>query len=221
MIAVLLVGLAVLVPGVAEAASPSASVPSGSWPYPNGDLANTRDATGAVISSANVSDLKEAWSFNLTGKGATSVLDAGALTSAPIVVNGVVYIQDEESNVYALNFTTGKLNWEYQLNQPLKSGPGPNGVAVANGIVFGASPTTVFALNAATGRPVWVDRHLLKSISRTRWHGTRASFRRQRFWGHRSAGLFTQRSAGLRLFMSWRWRRRSAQRCRRSASSPR
>jgi alcohol dehydrogenase (cytochrome c) len=161
MIAVLLVGLAVLVPGVAEAASPSASVPSGSWPYPNGDLANTRDATGAVISSANVSDLKEAWSFNLTGKGATSVLDAGALTSAPIVVNGVVYIQDEESNVYALNFTTGKLNWEYRLNQPLKSGPGPNGVAVANGIVFGASPTTVFALNATTGGPDWVDRHLL------------------------------------------------------------
>lgn len=162
MIAVLLVGLAVLVPGVAEAASPSASVPSGSWPYPNGDLANTRDATGAVISSANVSDLKEAWSFHLTGKGATSVSGAGSLSSVPIVVNGVVYIQDQESNVYALDLSTGKLRWEYQLNQPLKSGPGPNGVAVADGNVFGASPTTVFALNTTTGRPVWVDRHLLK-----------------------------------------------------------
>ena len=159
----LLNGLAVLVPGVAEAAPPSASVPSGSWTYPNGDLANTRDATGAVISSANVSELQEAWSFNLTGKGATSVLDAGSLTSVPIVVNGLVYIQDQESNVYALNFTTGKLTWEYRLNQALRSGPGPNGVAVANGIVFGASPTTVFALNATTGRPVWVDRHLLRS----------------------------------------------------------
>ncbi|MGA8208438.1 MAG: PQQ-binding-like beta-propeller repeat protein, partial [Candidatus Dormiibacterota bacterium] len=137
-------------------------VPSGSWPYPNGDLANTRDATGAVISSANVSDLKEAWTFNLTGKGATSVLDAGSLTSVPIVVNGVVYIQDQESNVYALDLSTGKLRWEYRLNQALLSGPGPNGVAVVNGIVFGAAPTTVFALNADTGRPVWIDRHLLK-----------------------------------------------------------
>jgi outer membrane protein assembly factor BamB len=161
--AVLLTGLALPVPGVAEAASPGASVPSGSWPNANGDLANTRDATGAVISSANVSDLKQAWSFTLTGKGATSVGGAGALTSAPIVVNGVVYIQDQESNVYALDFATGKLRWEYRLNQPLKSGPGPNGVAIANGTVFGASPTTVFALNAATGRPDWIDRHLLKS----------------------------------------------------------
>jgi len=161
MTTVLLTGLALLVPGVAEAASSGAPVPSGSWAYPNGDLANTRDAAGAVISSANVSELKQAWSFTITGKGATSVLDAGSLTSVPIVVNGVVYIQDQESNVYALDLSTGKPRWEYRLNQPLKSGPGPNGVAVANGIVFGAAPTTVFALNGATGRPVWVDRHLL------------------------------------------------------------
>lgn len=162
MIPVLLIGLALLGPGVAQAASPTASVPSGSWPYPNGDLANTRDATGAVISSANVSDLQEAWSFDLTGKGATSVFGAGSLTSVPIVVDGVVYLQDQESNVYALDLNSGKLRWEYRLNQPVRSGPGPNGVAVANGTVFGASPTTVFALNATTGRPVWIDRHLLK-----------------------------------------------------------
>ncbi|MGA8207462.1 MAG: hypothetical protein WB867_05505, partial [Candidatus Dormiibacterota bacterium] len=36
MIAVVVVGLALLGPGVAEAASSSAPVPSGSWPYPNG-----------------------------------------------------------------------------------------------------------------------------------------------------------------------------------------
>ncbi|MGC2191775.1 MAG: PQQ-binding-like beta-propeller repeat protein [Candidatus Dormiibacterota bacterium] len=163
LISLLSAGVALLAPGVAEAASPGASVPSGSWPYPNGDLANTRDATGSVISSANVSDLKQAWSFTLTGKGATSVDGGGALTAVPIVVNGVVYIQDQESNVYAISLTTGKLRWEHRLNLPLKSGPGPNGVAVANGTVFGASPTTVFALNAATGRTLWVDRHLLRS----------------------------------------------------------
>ena len=161
--AVLLTGYGLLFPGPAAAASPAAAVPSGSSPYPNGDLANTRDATGSVISSANVSELKQAWSFTLTGKGATSVGGLGALTGAPIVVNGMVYIQDQESNVYALDFGTGRLRWEYRLNQPLKSGPGPNGVAVANGVLFGTSPTTVFALNAETGRRDWIDRHLLKS----------------------------------------------------------
>jgi hypothetical protein len=46
-----------IVPGLLGAATPS-----GSWPYPNGDLANTRDAAGSVITTVNVSKLKEAWS---------------------------------------------------------------------------------------------------------------------------------------------------------------
>ncbi len=37
--------------------NPKAAKPAGSWPYPNGDLANTRDAAASVISSANVSGL--------------------------------------------------------------------------------------------------------------------------------------------------------------------
>ena len=52
---------------------PGATSPSGQWPYPNGDLANTREAPGSVISSANVSQLREAWAFKLTGKAAAGV----------------------------------------------------------------------------------------------------------------------------------------------------
>jgi outer membrane protein assembly factor BamB len=44
---------------------------------------------------------------------------------------------------------------------PEKSGPGPNGVAVVNGAVYGATPTSVFALNAATGQKIWVNDNLL------------------------------------------------------------
>ncbi len=46
---------------------PGATAPSGQWPYPNGDLANTRDAASSESSSANVSALSEAWAFKLTG----------------------------------------------------------------------------------------------------------------------------------------------------------
>ncbi|HEY6275914.1 MAG TPA: PQQ-binding-like beta-propeller repeat protein [Streptosporangiaceae bacterium] len=108
-----------------------------------------------------MSGLKQAWTFHITGPAAAGVAATGALAANPIVMNGVVYIQDLDANVYALALATGKLKWEYQLNTPMKSGPGPDGVAVAGGTVYGISPTTVFALNARTGKKIWVDSHLL------------------------------------------------------------
>jgi alcohol dehydrogenase (cytochrome c) len=142
----------------AAAAKPLAS---GSWPYSNGDLSNTRNAAGSTITSANVSGLKQAWTFHITGPAAAGVGAFGALSANPVVVNGVVYIQDLDANVYALALATGKLKWEYAVNTPMKTGPGPDGVAVAGGTVYGISPTTVFALNARTGKKIWVDSHLL------------------------------------------------------------
>lgn len=138
-----------------------AAVPSGSWAYPNGDLANTRDAAGSAITSANVSKLREAWTFKLAGTAAAGVNKAGAFAAAPVVVNGVIYIQDLDCNVYAVSLATGKLKWEYTVNQAEKTGPGPNGVAVANGVVYGDTPYTVFALNASTGKIIWVNANLL------------------------------------------------------------
>jgi alcohol dehydrogenase (cytochrome c) len=140
--------------------NPGAAAPAGSWLYPNGDLANTRDAAGSAISSANVSRLRQAWTFQLTGEAPTGP-SFGMLAAAPIVADGVVYIQDLDQNVYAVSLATGKPKWEYRVGRPEKSGPGPNGVAVAGGVVYGDTSTTVFALSARTGKAVWVDRHLL------------------------------------------------------------
>ena len=140
-----------------------ATTPAGSWPYPNGDLANTRDAVGSAISLANVSQLREAWTFKLSGTAANGVEDAGSFAANPVVVNGVVYIQDLDANVYAVSLATGKLKWEYQVNIPEKSGPGPDGVAVANGVVYGDTSTAVFALKASTGSVLWNDTSLLNS----------------------------------------------------------
>ena len=145
-------------------ADSSAPTPSGSWPYPDGDLANTRNAPGSVISSANVSGLREAWAFKLTGLQLPSdIATIGALTAPPVVQDGMVYLQDQASNVYALALATGKLKWEYPVNVPQASGPGPDGVAVADGAVYGDTPASAFALNAATGKTIWVDSSLLNS----------------------------------------------------------
>lgn len=136
---------------------------SGSWPYSNADLANTRDASDSTISSANVSRLEPAWAFKLSGTAAAGVGGSGSLAATPIVQGGVVYLQDLDSNVYALALTSGALEWEYLCNAPEKSGPGPNGVAVIDRRVYGETPTSVFALSAATGKPIWVNTRVLSS----------------------------------------------------------
>jgi len=153
-----LIAASALVPTTSGAAGASAS-----WPYSNGDLSNTRDAVASTITLANVSKLKRLWSFSLTGKATKNVGGYGTLAANPIVQNGVVYMQDLSSNVYAISLATGRLEWEYKLDLPEKSGPGPNGVAVANGMVFGISPKVVFALNATNGHKLWADKKLLRS----------------------------------------------------------
>src|SRR5580658_5265356 len=146
--------------------NPKAAQPAGSWPYPNGDLANTRDAAGSVISSANVASLKQAWTFKLAASLVTSGPGFGSLAATPIVANGVVYLQDLGGNVYALALGTGKLKWEYQVSSKIVEG-GPNGVALAGGVVYGDTMTTVFALSAATGKTIWVDQDLLSNAQGT------------------------------------------------------
>ena len=150
-------------PTGSSSAFSGAAQPAGSWTDPNGDLANTRDAVSSVISSSNIASLKEAWSFKLSGTAAESVSYAGSFAANPVVVDGVVYIQDLYANVYAISLGTGKLKWEYQANLAEKSGPGPDGVAVANGVVYGDTSTDVFALKAATGAVIWDDKTLLNS----------------------------------------------------------
>ena len=140
--------------------NPQAAKPAGSWLYPNGDPENTRDAAGATISSANVAGLQQAWTFKLPSSLVTSGPGFGSLAATPIVANGVVYLQDLGDNVYALALATGKLQWEYQVSPKIVEG-GPNGVALAGGVVYGDTTSTVFALSAATGKPIWVDQDLL------------------------------------------------------------
>jgi alcohol dehydrogenase (cytochrome c) len=163
--AVATVSLGVLVI-CAAAISP---VPSGAvartspaWSYPNGNLANTRVAEGSTISTKNVSALKPVWSFKLTGKAAKSTSHYGSLALTPIVVNNVVYIQDLRCDVYALSLSNGSLLWKYSVNKPELSGPGPNGVAVSNGVVYGLTPTAAFALNASNGHLLWINKKILK-----------------------------------------------------------
>src|SRR5580704_12943410 len=73
---------------------------------------------------------------------------------SPAVANGVVYVGswgDFDSNVYALNASTGAKLWSYTTGGQLVSSP-----AVANGVVYiGSGDSNVYALHASTGAKLW------------------------------------------------------------------
>ena len=127
-------------------AAPPSPVKVGEWPLPGADRSNTRYAPGP-ITSGNVGTLTEAWSVPIKGAGAF-----GTYATTPIVVAGVVYTQDIDSNVYAIDLKSGKLLWYKEYND---ADAGPNGVTVSGGVVYGATAHDAFALQAATGEELW------------------------------------------------------------------
>jgi alcohol dehydrogenase (cytochrome c) len=114
---------------------------------PNIDLAGNREAK-SQINSGNVSQLKQAWSIPIEGQGIY-----GSYASTPLIVNGAIYSQDLESNVSAIDLESGDVIWETKLESPSH---GPNGLAVAEGRVYGATNGGAFALDQKTGKELWL-----------------------------------------------------------------
>ena len=44
----------------------------------------------------------------------------GTYATTPIITGGVVYTQDIDSNVYAIDLATGKLKWYKSYNSPVR-----------------------------------------------------------------------------------------------------
>lgn len=123
------------------------------WAYPNGDRSSSRAAHGSSIDAASVHRLRVAWRFPF----AIAPRESGVATATPVVVAGVVYVQDMESNVFALRGRDGSLVWRHMFHAGT---PGPNGLSVAGGHVVGSTDTTVFSLSAKDGRLRWARRIL-------------------------------------------------------------
>ena len=63
-----------------------------------------------------------------------------------------VFLQDLASNVYALDRSTGALEWKHLFKSP---SVGPNGVAYGYDKLFGATETSAFALDPTDGHVLW------------------------------------------------------------------
>ena len=115
---------------------------AGEWPAPNHDAAGTRAAAGSRIDAANVRRLRLAWRFRFSTQPGLS----GIYASTPLVLGGRVYLQDLNSNVYALDEATGRLLWRKRFAQ--RNG-GPNGLAAGYGRIYGNTSRAAFALDAS------------------------------------------------------------------------
>jgi outer membrane protein assembly factor BamB len=125
---------------------------SGTWTVANGNLAGTRAADDSPINAANVGQLRLRWSFPLRAKPGSS----GIFASTPVADAKTIYVQDLDSDVFALNQATGAIRWSHRYDARHN---GPNGLAVSSGRVYGQTNDTVFALASENGRELW-QRHM-------------------------------------------------------------
>lgn len=132
----------VVVPTAAGAPQPAAASSITSWPSPDHDLSNSRDATGSRITAADVASLHPTWQVALVG----------GLSTSPVIVGGSVFVEDQVGQVARIDLANGSVVWEspaYGLSI------GPYGVAVGWGKVFATNATSLFALDERTGRELW------------------------------------------------------------------
>lgn len=137
---------------VSQAQLDAAGTQANDWLHTNGDYAQTRFYPGSQINTANVSKLRPAFTFQ------TEVLES--METAPIVVDGVMYMTTSFNHVYALDAVTGKQFWHYKHKMgPITTfccGPNNRGVAVEGGRLFmGTLDARLLALDAKTGAVLW------------------------------------------------------------------
>jgi quinohemoprotein ethanol dehydrogenase len=145
-----------------ESASPSAAeLTEGAgenWPNVGGDSSNSRYSSLEEIDTENVSKLHLVWQGSYSPK-----LDAIGLEeeSSPLELDGVLYMVTPETNVVAVEATTGKKLWEWKAEvseeeNRTKPPTGVQGLAVGDGMVFVQTlAAKVVGIDIKTGEEVW------------------------------------------------------------------
>ncbi len=136
---------------------PAPSAPDGEWPMATHDYGNRRFANLTQITAQNAARLQIAWTFD-TGipKGHEA---------APLVVGGTMYLVTPFPNrLYALDLTKPGAPMKWKFEPP--TNPAAQGVACCDVVNRGAAydggriffntlDNHTFAVDAATGKPIW------------------------------------------------------------------
>jgi alcohol dehydrogenase (cytochrome c) len=107
------------------------------------------------INRKTVSELLPAWAFP-TG-APTEVIPRWGLEAAPLVMDGILYLQGPQNSVFAVDAATGRPLWNYGYKLPAYNGTrGARGLAMGHGMIYeGTQDNHVVALDAKTGKEVW------------------------------------------------------------------
>lgn len=150
-------GLAVIAsvagPGSALVAQRAATTNS-NWELHNLDLAGSRFSPLTQITPANVKSLTPRWLFQY------GIIDGVSNQTTPVVVDGVMFVTDPRGGVYAVDAADGHLLWTFDVTELIGGGRREGyifrnrGVCYANGVVYTAAGSYLFALDAKTGKPL-------------------------------------------------------------------
>ena len=122
------------------------------WLTYSGSYRSWRYSALELINRQNVASLKVAWVHQMPTNH--------RIEATPIVVDGVMYVTEPPSNVFALDPATGRPFWHYKRSLPAKINvccdAVNRGVAVLGDRVFlGTVDAHLVALNAKTGAVLW------------------------------------------------------------------
>ncbi len=126
------------------------------WLTYYGNYRGWRYSALSQINRTNVKRLVVKWAFQ-TGPDEN-------LEVTPLVVDGVMYITNENDNIFGLDAATGRMLWRHNYKLP-DAGKMPNriwgagrhrGVSLARGkVLIGTEDAHVLALDARTGKLLW------------------------------------------------------------------
>ncbi len=122
------------------------------WLHTNGGYEQTRFYPGKQINAGNVKKLQPQFTFQ------TEVRES--METAPIVVDGIMYLTTSYNHVYAIDAVTGQEFWHYKHKMgPITTfccGPNNRGVAIEGGKLFmGTLDAKLVSLDAKSGKVLW------------------------------------------------------------------
>ena len=143
---------------------PAARASSPRWAGWSPAPANTRFQTSdfAGLSAADVPKLALQWSFGFP--------DASVAWSQPTVAGGRVFVGSQNGTVYALDARSGCIRWTYSARGGVRTAIaiGPAVGAAPPAAYFGDTAANLYAIDADSGRELWVrkvDEHPLARIT--------------------------------------------------------